>query len=247
MANFPPFKKHIINLIEEMIDIHGLSGPFLDIGCGIGDISLPLAKRGLAGEAIDFSATAINEAKKNLQPYRVDTRVADLFEIKQQFKLIILTTVIEHIKEDTRALKHLRSCLPAEPGQGHLILSMPINPKKEWRWDDDFYGHYRRYDQHELVQQLQTCGFRVIEFWDYTWPVFWLMRRLYTKILPRKLPQEAIKESNTAASSLHSAWEIGCGSRLLSRLPVWSLVYAIQRPWRKKLRGFEAIILAQTI
>jgi len=173
MANFPPLKKHILNLIDELIESHKLTtGTFLDVGCGIGDISLHLAKRGWRGRAIDFSAAAIVKARVSLAPYPVTAAVDDLFNVKGKFDLIVMATVIEHIKNDTVALQYLRSLLPAEPDAAHLIISMPINPQKEWRWDDDFYGHYRRYNPTYLKQQLKECGFEVIEFWDYTYPVF---------------------------------------------------------------------------
>lgn len=246
MANFEPLKRYILKLMDEMIAQYHLSGPFLDAGCGIGDVSLHLAKRGWEGLAVDFSTEAIAIARKNLQSYNVRAEAGDLFAIKGAFKTIVMATVIEHVKEDTAILKHLRTCFPKDGTKGHFIVSMPTNPQKEWRWDDDFYGHYRRYEKEAFEKQLAACGFKMLEFWDYTFPAFWAMRRLYTRILPKKVAGGETNEANTAKSSMQSAWEMGTATAVLSKIPVWPLVYALQRPFKRGRAGFEAIVLAET-
>ncbi len=247
MANFEPLKRYILKLMDEMIDQYNLTGPFLDAGCGIGDVSLRLAKRGWEGLAVDFSPEAIKICRKNLQPYKVRTEAMDLFAVKGEFKTIVMTTVIEHIKEDTAILKHLRTCYPKDGAKGYFIVSMPTNPKKEWRWDDDFYGHYRRYEKESLEKQLASCGFKMLEFWNYTFPVFWALRRVYTRILPKKIAGGETKEENTSESSLQSAWDMGKTSTIISKIPIWPLIYAVQKPFKRGRAGFEAIVLAETV
>lgn len=247
MANFEPMKKYILLLMDEIINSYSLSGPFLDAGCGRGDISLHLAQKGWMGLAVDFSPESIKIAQETLSPYKVQAEVMDLFAVKGEFRTIVMATVIEHIKDDKELLRHLRSCYPKDGRKGYLIISMPTNPKKEWRWDDDFYGHYRRYEKEAVNSLLNDCQFRMLEFWDYTFPVFWAMRRLYTRLLPPKNSKGETKEEHSAASSMQSAWETGKLSRRVSQLPLWPLVFAAQKSFRRKRFGFEAIVLAETI
>lgn len=66
MANFKPLKKYMIYLINELVEKHALSGPFLDIGCGKGDISMYFIKKGWKGKAIDLSEEAVVATKITL-------------------------------------------------------------------------------------------------------------------------------------------------------------------------------------
>ena len=60
MANFRPLKQHMFLCLDRFIAEYGLRGPFLEIGCGKGDVSAHLAERhGMSGVAIDFSDAAI--------------------------------------------------------------------------------------------------------------------------------------------------------------------------------------------
>jgi SAM-dependent methyltransferase len=244
MVSFAPLKKYVLQVMDELIDAHGLEGPFLDAGCGRGDVAQHLAQRGWEGMAIDFSPEAVQVAQKNLQGYPVQAQVGNLMEITREFRTIVSCTVIEHVKDDAALLRQFRRCMPRGGG---LILSMPTNPACEWRWDDDYYGHYRRYEKDKLQHLLADCGFEMLELCDYTFPVFWAMRRVYVRLFPVKKPLSAIPEENTAMSSLRDAFEMGPLARIVAALPVWGLVFALQRPFRHGGRGFEAILVARAI
>ena len=245
MTNFVPLKNASLRVMDELIGAHGIQGPFLDAGCGRGDVSEHLAKMGWEGTAADSSPDAVNVAKDALKNYpsvRVET--GDLMKITGSFRTIVSTSVIEHVRDDVGLLRHFRGCFL--PQGGWLILVVPTNPTREWRWDDAYYGHYRRYDKLGLQRLLSECGFAMLDFCDYTFPVFWAMRRAYTRFLPPKAPLSAIPEENTAASSLQSAWDMGLLSRVVAALPVWPAVAAMQKPFRHGSRGFEAVVVAAT-
>ncbi|MFY9287443.1 MAG: class I SAM-dependent methyltransferase [Alphaproteobacteria bacterium] len=243
MASFAPLKNYVLRIMDGFIDAYGLHGPFLDAGCGQGDVALHLSKRGWEGSAIDFSPEAIVYAKEALKHTKVEVDVGDLMNLSGQYQTIVSCDVIEHVRDDQALLKKFHSLLLP---QGWLILSVPTNPACEWRWDDEYYGHYRRYDRAALEKQLANNGFYLVKFYDCTFPFFWLMRRLYT-LLPAKKPVSSVPEDNTAASSIQKAWELGFVSRLISALPIWWLVYALQKPFRNGKCGFEAVILARAI
>lgn len=247
MPNFVPMRDYTMRLIDEMIARYGLSEPFVDVGCGQGDVSLHIARRhDWVGVAVDSSPGAATAAKRQLSGTRVAVEERPLGEIGGGFRTVIMSTVIEHIEDDHAAIAQVRGLLPDEPGDGHLIISMPTNPTREWRWDDDFYGHYRRYTRSSVDHLLSSNGFEMLEFWDYTFPFFWAMRRAYTRAMPAKRPLDDVKEVNTADSSLSSAWDAGTTTSLLSKMPVWPLVQRVQKHYRGGERGFEAIALAVT-
>jgi SAM-dependent methyltransferase len=240
-------KQYVLQLIDQMIDTYSLRGPFLDAGCGIGDVAEHIARRGWQGLAADWTPAAIEVAKQKLIGTAVKTQVSELLDIRGEFRLIVLCTVIEHIRDDYSLLRHLHTLYPSDASPSHLIISMPSNPANEWRWDDDFYGHFRRYTRSDVQRMLAASGFRLICYWDYTFPIFWAMRRVYTRIVPAKKPSSTVPEENTFASSLQSAWDLGMASRVIAALPIWPSVFSLQGKFRNGERGFEAIALAERI
>lgn len=190
----------------------GLIPPFLDVGCGQGDVSLWLARRGWAGKAIDYSPVAIEEARRSLLAFpEVTVSHQDLGTAQGQFATILVWDVLEHLEDDIEALRMLANL--TQPG-GHLVVSVPSNPS-EWRWDDPFYGHFRRYTPADLSRKLDDAGYDIIALWDSTFPVFWILRRLYTR-LKAEPSIKGSKAEQTKASSGVNAWNIPVVGPLLN-------------------------------
>jgi SAM-dependent methyltransferase len=196
MANFAPLKQYMLYCLDRFVERYDLHGPFLEIGCGRGDVSAHLAGKGWTGTAIDFSDSAIAEAATALAPFpNVVVKQQDLGEVTGEYPCIILWDVLEHIADDLDALRAIGKRLV--PG-GQLLVAVPSNPR-EWRWDDDFYGHFRRYTVAELTRKLIDAGLEPQVFWDFTYPVFWAMRRTYTRLKPA--PPISDKSVATRASA----------------------------------------------
>ncbi|MDX1528946.1 MAG: class I SAM-dependent methyltransferase [Gammaproteobacteria bacterium] len=80
----------------------------LDVGCGVGRWSIPLAEAGAVVTGIDLSSTMVSEASSRAAAKGVDRRcrflqqdIADL-RIDSKFDLIVCVTVLQHILEDRR-------------------------------------------------------------------------------------------------------------------------------------------------
>ena len=243
MANFRPLKQHMLLCLDRFIAQYGLRGPFLEVGCGRGDVSAHLARNGWTGEAIDFSAAAIAQARDTLRPYpAVVVRQLPLSEMRGQFACILLWDVLEHIEDDRAALRSVEALLA--PG-GHVLLAVPSNPR-EWRWDDDFYGHFRRYSVAELTEKLTAAGMQPVTFWDFTFPLYWALRRVYTRLQPPR-PLVADKIEATKASATVNAWNLPLVSAVLDRTnSFWRLLNHLQfRFFRGATgRGHEFFALA---
>ena len=184
MANFKPFKHYLLILIDKLVVKHSMTGPFLDIGCGKGDVSQHFAKKGWLGKAIDISPEAIEVTKRTLSDHTssVSIECADLINIDGKYNTILLCDVLEHIDDDDKFLDSIK--MRSHNGT-YVIISVPIF-KREWQWDDEFYGHYRRYEVPELIQLLRKRGFHTLDMWDFTFPCFWFLRRVYIFLFPKE-------------------------------------------------------------
>lgn len=245
MVNFIPLRNYMFYCLDKIIARYNLVPPFLDVGCGTGDLSSYVASKGWYGKAIDFSDIAVEKAKHNLALFpQVEIEKKSLLDEDGHFKTIFLWDVLEHIEDDDIALKKLSSLLLPN---GHLLISIPSNPN-EWRWDDDFYGHYRRYTTKEIRAKLVKIGLKPLVLWDATFPVFWAMRRVYTKLKSSPRNTGSDKNSKTKASSVVNAWDIPIISHFLDKhFPLWQLLYKMQFSYfRNKLRnGHSMFILAR--
>lgn len=245
MANFPPLKRYILFCIDRLIEQYHLSPPFLDIGCGIGDVSAHLAAKGWRGKAIDISTPAIEAAAPLLQQFpSVKLNKQSLFDEHNTYKTIFALDILEHLKDDETAIRKIADLLDHD---GHLVVAVPSNPK-EWRWDDDYVEHVRRYTKEKMHEKLKSASLSSVVFWDFTYPVFWMMRRVYTWIKKTPPKSEANGHLKMEMSGIVKMWEIPIISNLLSQKSfLWNAIYQWQfRHFKDKPdRGHEMIVLAQ--
>ena len=96
----------------------------LDVGCGAGLLTEPLARLGATVTGIDATAQVIAVARDHAASIglKIDYRVGDVQDLAGQFDLITSLEVIEHVADPAAFLKALAKRLA--PG-GLLILSTP--------------------------------------------------------------------------------------------------------------------------
>lgn len=239
MANFGPIKGYIYFICDRLITKYGLKGPFLDVGCGTGQDALWLWRKGLHGKAVDTSESAIKVAQENLSATDIEARVGSA-PAGERYNLVVCWDVLEHVEDDRALLSDLAESLNEG---GTLLLTTVTNPW-QWRWDDEFYGHWHRYDVKGLKRMVGEAGLVVRETVDFTFPVFWLMRLLYT-FLKRPPRISGSKQQLTQESSMRSAWKIPVLDMVLGWQLPWKLVYFLMYPLRHITRGFEVMIVAQ--
>lgn len=137
-----------------------LKGDILEVGCGIGNFTPLLAKFGKVS-AIDIEEEYIkrlsNISQKNFTVGLGNIENGQYFFKDRLFDTIICLNVLEHIKDDTRALANLYNLL--KPG-GCLILIVPAHSFLYGKIDSSI-GHFRRYDKGNLIQLFQDAGFNV--------------------------------------------------------------------------------------
>jgi SAM-dependent methyltransferase len=213
--------------LDRFIEDYDLKPPFLDIGCGIGDLCAYLGKRGWNGKGIDFSPGAIAQARDRLVSFpNLVVEEKNLFdETEGRYYTIFLWDIIEHIENDRTALEKAASLLL--PG-GTILIAVPSNPR-EWRWDDEMVGHYRRYTMDGLAMLMREVGLEPLKFWDFTFPIFWAMRRGYTWLKSKPRSYENSLEERTRASATARAWYIPIVADLLDNESIlWKIIYQFQ-------------------
>ena len=96
----------------------------LDVGCGAGLLSEPLARLGARVTAIDAAPEVIAVAREHAaaQGLKIDYRAADVLDIDGQFDLVTSMEVVEHVADPAAFVKALAERLAPN---GLLVLSTP--------------------------------------------------------------------------------------------------------------------------
>ena len=159
-------------LLEEAIFYHRwifekvkpyLKGHILEVGCGIGNLTVWLLRQGRVTIAdVKEEYLHIVQNKFRDHPNLIGTLLWDIQkefpkELYASFDTIICSNVLEHIQDDQSVLKNFYRLLPSG---GRLILLVPAlkilyNPL------DRELGHFRRYGRKELSQKFILNGFKI--------------------------------------------------------------------------------------
>ena len=146
------------DVIERMLPA-GVSD-VLEIGCGQGALAARLSQRfrylGIEPDKASWTiaarrlgAVGAGEAR-NISFDRLDG--------DQKFDLVCAFEVLEHIEDDTAAVKEWSARLREH---GWLMLSVPAYQDR-YGAADELVGHFRRYDPEAITGLLAGCGFRLV-------------------------------------------------------------------------------------
>jgi ubiquinone/menaquinone biosynthesis C-methylase UbiE len=158
----------------------------VDVGCGLGVSQLYLPSDcNFVG--IDIGAATLNLARTIHGP-NVDFRQGGFPQLPaatNSCDLALCIEVLEHIADDTQALKELNRIV--RPG-GYLLLSVPST----YYWPEyiSLIGHYRHYSIESLRRLLASGGFDVVQQLPQ-FTAFW--RRYYYLYIPLRIVEIAIQ------------------------------------------------------
>ncbi|MCP4380177.1 MAG: class I SAM-dependent methyltransferase [Hyphomicrobiales bacterium] len=148
----------------------------LEVGCGTGGNLEMLNRYGklYAGEYND-AARAVALGKNVTEEIAHCELPDDLPFEGEQFDLIVLFDVLEHVENDRASLKAIHLRLKPE---GWLVITVPAFAFL-WSGHDVRHHHFRRYTRAELEGLLDTEGFQIgyagyFDFWLF--PVVALIR-----------------------------------------------------------------------
>lgn len=135
----------------------------LDVGCGLGKVTVYLAQKGIEVVGIDISTRLISLARKKAQEHSVpvDFQVTELsrFNSTEKFDVVLFAGVIEHIGNDEKIIGEAKRLLKKE---GKIIITVPAFPLL-YNNRDKRIGHLRRYTKKTLGEKLRSQGYTNIQ------------------------------------------------------------------------------------
>jgi len=138
----------------------------LDLGCCGGSLLLSLQDIGFTSlHGIDLSENAIKLCKSRGLP-NVSLMDGEKMKFKDNsFDVIIVSDVLEHIKDDSAALSESFRILKPS---GKLIVFVPAFDFL-WSCHDEVLAHHRRYSAKKLNEKLMSAGFAInrTSYWNF--------------------------------------------------------------------------------
>ena len=137
-----------------------LDGKFLEIGCGTAFVlsALERAMPGLELYGSEIHANGLKQAGRRLKRAQLFQMDARRIPYRQEFDLVGMFDVLEHIPEDEIVLSQAHSALKTGGG---LILTVPQHGFL-WSYVDEISHHMRRYEKADLVAKVRNAGFEVL-------------------------------------------------------------------------------------
>lgn len=141
-------------------------GKVLDVGVGNGYLLSYFQKRGFetAGYEYDKELVALLNSKDDTRWLNIKEGDITKLSGNAQYDVVVCTDVIEHIKDDQKAVKNLYSFV--KPG-GILVIGVPafqfLFGKRDVMW-----GHYRRYSKSRLLNKVHNLKGKVMftSYWN---------------------------------------------------------------------------------
>jgi SAM-dependent methyltransferase len=212
------------DLIRRLVDeIDGVT-TVLEVGAGQGAIGARLAH--------DFYYTGVEPdeesfavAKRRLDRLgrgrMVNGYVSDL-PAGATFDLVCAFEVLEHIEDDTAALRDWAQ--HAKAG-GHVMISSPAFPDRFGPFDR-FAGHFRRYERSQFADLLRAAGCGDIRVYTYGFLLGQMLEKVRDVLTARKASVGSMEERTAASGRWMHPDKAG-----------W-LTMAASAPFRYLQRGF---------
>ena len=155
------YHQYFIDNIEE-------NSRILDIGCGIGALANSIAKKAEIVLACDINRNSIEMAKSTFKNNNVKYIYADAtnYEFNENFDYIILSNVLEHIKDRIIFLKKIKYLAK------YMLIRVPMIDRSwlplykkelgvEYRLDST---HYIEYTFATFQKEIENAGLQISSF-----------------------------------------------------------------------------------
>jgi SAM-dependent methyltransferase len=140
------------------------AGRMLDVGCGSGELLARMSSRGWKCWGIDFSTAAVQRAKERAPAAVVTCATIENAAFNNNFDLITVSHLIEHLPNPVAALQKLASLLASG---GRLMIALPNRGSLEARlFGSRWLGweiprHLTHFDEAGIVRLLNSVGLAV--------------------------------------------------------------------------------------
>src|SRR3989344_2579274 len=135
----------------------------LDVGCGTGSLISSLSiQYDVVG--CEYSSRALKLCKKRGVDDLVKSDAEKLPFGEENFDVVTVLDVVEHIDHDVEMLAEIRRILKRD---GHVVISVPAHMFL-WQAHDVLHHHKRWYAAAELKYKLRLSGFKILRmtYWN---------------------------------------------------------------------------------
>jgi SAM-dependent methyltransferase len=135
-----------------------------EVGCGNGLVQRYLEDHySVEVAGFELNELALKQSCSRTSPlycYNIHERAENL---KNEFDLVILFDVLEHIQDENGFLESIKHHMT---DSGRILINVPAHQSLYSRYDQTL-GHVRRYSSSELTRTAETNGFRVssLTYW----------------------------------------------------------------------------------
>ncbi|MDZ4852676.1 MAG: class I SAM-dependent methyltransferase [Pirellulaceae bacterium] len=101
----------------------------------------------------------------------------------QSAEAVVLLDVLEHVRDPVKALQNAAQTLVEN---GSIIFTVPAHPWLFSEWDERL-GHFRRYTQSMIREQVEQAGLRIVELrpWNAISLPIAVMLRTFRRVFPK--------------------------------------------------------------
>lgn len=154
----------------------------LEVGCGTAFVLSGIAKSlpSISLSGSEIFVEGLSHASSRVPSAEFIQMDARQIPFSDEFEVIGIFDVLEHIEEDKDVLAQLYTAL--KPG-GVLLLTVPQHP---WLWSisDEYACHVRRYTCTEIESKINETGFQILKstsFVTLLLPAMLLSRKIHKK------------------------------------------------------------------
>ncbi len=161
-------KHELMKYYQFFIDNIEPNSSVLDIGCGIGFVAKKISEKARRVYAIDINKELIQYAKNTHYNENIHYIVGNVlnYEFKEKFDYVILSNVLEHIKDRKKFLLKIKKLAPILLIRVPMIDRswLPIYLKKnmmEYRLDP---SHYIEYTTDTFQEEINNAELKILSY-----------------------------------------------------------------------------------
>jgi len=178
----------------------------LEIACGVGGITLPMASLGARVRAIDIDETDVGDLKREAERLSLDNLVvtvgdALLLDETDRYDVVVASEVFEHVPDSDRLAGVIQRhtapdgilIVTTPNGYGPWEISQGLNPwyaVRRWNWLRKLAGrepyvsgagrdHCHRFTRNRIVDLFEAHSYQLLDFAksDFVLTIFYPLRR----------------------------------------------------------------------
>lgn len=173
-----PFCLNALRLKYALLDLKGVSGKVLEVGCGAGGMAkaIKFYRPDLKVFGCDINQKAIEQANRN--PAGVSFKVGDALSLpfgdEFFFDAVLTFDLLEHLEEPKKAVSEAHRVLKSNglfhsfiPCEGSLWTLHGVLNRLGWQAKRIYGGHIQEFSYGQIKELLTSHGFR-ISSWRYS-------------------------------------------------------------------------------